>query len=397
MADYFPLISRAIKALPEGSTLEQREEIYERARNALGRQLSSVEPSLPAAHIERERAHLEDAVSRLEAQLAQDAADALNEELVHERDLVEAPVSNAETETEAPPEFLVHRGTRLQAPPDLQTATQDPSHDRPRRPRVPFAGEDEPVPVKTNTFGIVLAAGLPIMIGLAVAAYILRDDPNAFQRPARPTTSIKAPSSAAASQPQPLNPAPSLPPPEPVLPVAVRASLYEEDKANPQRRVEIRGAVIWRVEPDTGEQGSPASLRIRADIELPDEKLNAEFIVRRNTDPSFPASHTLSLRFIPVGDGAPTVKSVSLPEFREDLMQKGPVLQGGNVPVQDNEFLVALLNGEPVQSTNIDLLKKPGWLYFELRLADGRRSELVFEKGVAGERAFEEAFTAWGQ
>ena len=74
------------------------------------------------------------------------------------------------------------------------------------------------------------------------------------------------------------------------------------------------------------------------------------------------------------------IKSIALPEFRENPLAKGPVLQGVNATVQDNEFLVALFNGEPMQSTNIDLLKRPGWLDFELRFADGRRGELVFEK-----------------
>ena len=138
-------------------------------------------------------------------------------------------------------------------------------------------------------------------------------------------------------------------------------------------------------------------LRIKGEIELPDAGLNAEFIVRRNSDATFPASHTLNLRFIPVSKDAPTVKSVALPEFRDDPLVKGPALQGVNATVQDNEFLVALFNVEPVQSTNIELLKRPGWLDFELRFADGRRGELVFEKGAAGERAFRSAFASWGQ
>lgn len=379
MADYFPLISRAVEALPDRGTPEQRQAIYDRARDALGRQLRAAEPPLPEAHVERERHQLEDAVLRLEAELAQQAADAYN------------PV------VEEPQIRVAPGNMRLQAPPDLAHEPPAPASG-PRRPRVPFAGEEPVRPRRRNYVGMVLAAGLPIMIGIGIAAYILRDNPDnltKLARNARQTAAIvpaKIPTVG-----EDARPAAVTPPPEPAIPVAVRASFYEESPINPQQRIERRGAVVWRVEPDSVDPGAPGALRIKGEIEIPDLKLQIEFIIRRNTDTSLPASHTLNLRFIPVGEGAPTIKSISLPEFRDDPLQKGPILQGGNVPVQDNEFLVALLNGEPVQSTNIDLLKRPGWLSFELRFADGRRGELVFEKGVAGERAFDEAFRAWEQ
>lgn len=381
MADYFPLISRAVEALPNRGTPEQRQAIYDRARDALGRQLRAAEPPLPEAHVERERHQLEEAVLRLEAELAQQTADAYNP-------VIEPPARASEPNS-----------VRLQAPPE-RASEPPPAVEGPRRPRVPFAGEEPVRPRRRNYVGMALAAGLPIMIGIGVAAYILRDNPDTLTRLAR-TASVQQSAPVApgktASANEEARPATVTPPPEPAIPVAVRASLFEESAANPQQRIERRGAVVWRVEPDAVEQGAPSVPRIKGEIEIPDLKLQVEFIIRRNADPTFPASHTLNLRFIPVGDGAPTIKSISLPEFREDALQKGPILQGGNVPVQDNEFLVALLNGEPVQSTNIDLLKRPGWLFFELRFADGRRGELVFEKGVAGERAFDEAFRAWGQ
>ena len=389
MADYFPLIRRAIEALPEGGTSEQRQAIYERARDALMRQLRSVEPALPETHIERERLQLEDAVSRLEADIAQEAADELNPQ--------PEPPAPARRTAPAP----AAGGMRLQAPPDI--ANDDAAADATpgRRPRVPFAGSEPEPPKRRSFIGIIIAAGLPIIIGIAVAAYILRDPPDRFRttlQAAQGTTASSASEVANTSsrQTRPSPPAQPEIPPEPAIPVAVRASLYEENASNPQQRLERRGAVVWRVEPDSIE-GAPASQRIKGDIEIPDVGLNVEFIVRRNIDPTFPASHTLNLRFIPVSRDAPVIKSIALPEFRENPLAKGPVLQGVNATVQDNEFLVALFNGEPMQSTNIDLLKRPGWLDFELRFADGRRGELVFEKGVAGERAFAAAFASWGQ
>ena len=381
MADYFPLISRAVAALPNRGTPEQRHAIYDRARDALGRQLRAAEPPLADTHVERERHQLEEAVLRLEAELAQQAADAYNP-------LVDPPARSAPA-----------ANMRLQAPPDLPSEPPAQTNGS-RRPRVPFAGEEPVRPRRRNYVGMTLAAGLPIMIGLGVAAYILRDNPDSLAKLSRSANAAQSAVITASKSPaagEDTRPAVVATPTETVVPVAVRASFFEESLTNPQQRIERRGAVVWRVEPDTVEQGAPSLPRIKGEIEIPDLKLQIEFIIRRNTDTTFPASHTLNLKFIPLGELAPTIKSISLPEFRDDPLQKGPILQGGNVPVQDNEFLVALLNGEPVQSTNIDLLNRTGWLSFELRFADGRRGELVFEKGVAGERAFDDAFRAWGQ
>ena len=386
MADYFPLIRRAIEALPDGGTSDQRQAIYERARDALARQLRSVEPALPETHIERERMHLEDAVSRLEADLAQSAADELNPQ----------PEIAVDSRSRSPAPAAAN-GLRLQAPPDI--ANDDAMAGEAtvgRRPRVPFAGADPEPPKRRGYASIIIAAGLPILVGIAVAAYILRDNPDRFKITRAPVQTTAESPSPLSGEARPSSPAKVEPPPEPAIPVAVRASLYEENAANPQQRIERRGAVVWRVEPDSLE-GAPASQRIKAEIELPDVGLTVEFLMRRNTDSTFPASHTLNLRFIPVSRDAPVIKSIALPEFRENALSKGPVLQGVNATVQDNEFLVALLNGEPMQSINIDLLKKPGWLDFELRFADGRRGELVFEKGVAGERVFNAAFASWSQ
>src|SRR3954469_23944109 len=66
MADYYPLIARAVDGIPEG-TPESRRAVYERARTALMQQLRSLEPPLSEEDIERERLSLDDAITRVEA------------------------------------------------------------------------------------------------------------------------------------------------------------------------------------------------------------------------------------------------------------------------------------------------------------------------------------------
>src|SRR6266404_5373110 len=76
MADYYPLIARAIAGLDPSAPGESRRSLYERARAALIAQLRSVQPPLSESEITRERLSLEEAVRKVESEAAQRARDA---------------------------------------------------------------------------------------------------------------------------------------------------------------------------------------------------------------------------------------------------------------------------------------------------------------------------------
>ncbi|WP_018387642.1 hypothetical protein [Ancylobacter sp. FA202] len=67
MADYYPLIARAIGGLPD-KTGEARKAVYERARRALLAQLTAVDPPLSEPDVAREQQALETAIGRVEAE-----------------------------------------------------------------------------------------------------------------------------------------------------------------------------------------------------------------------------------------------------------------------------------------------------------------------------------------
>ena len=67
MADYYPLLARALDALPD-RTPALRKAVYDRARSALIGQLRSLDPPVPEADIELERKALDAAIGRLEAE-----------------------------------------------------------------------------------------------------------------------------------------------------------------------------------------------------------------------------------------------------------------------------------------------------------------------------------------
>ena len=72
MADYHPLIARAVAGLDK-NTGDGRRTIYERARTALVAQLRSVEPPLNETDITRERLALEEAIRKVETEAARKA------------------------------------------------------------------------------------------------------------------------------------------------------------------------------------------------------------------------------------------------------------------------------------------------------------------------------------
>jgi hypothetical protein len=69
MADYHPLIARAVAGLGE-NTAEARRSLYERARAALVAQLRGTTPPLSESDITRERLALEEAIRKVEAEQA---------------------------------------------------------------------------------------------------------------------------------------------------------------------------------------------------------------------------------------------------------------------------------------------------------------------------------------
>jgi hypothetical protein len=69
MADYYPLIARAVSGLDKNSG-ENRRALYDRARAALVSQLRGVQPALDETDITRERLALEEAIRKVEAEAA---------------------------------------------------------------------------------------------------------------------------------------------------------------------------------------------------------------------------------------------------------------------------------------------------------------------------------------
>jgi hypothetical protein len=182
-----------------------------------------------------------------------------------------------------------------------------------------------------------------------------------------------------------------------VAPVAQRVVLYDEDPADPKGKQYV-GSVVWRTEPIKAAAGQAADIAVRADIEIPDRKFKMTMSFRRNTDTSLPASHTAELTFILPSDFAGGgVSNVPGLLMKSNEQARGTPLAGLAVKVTDGFFLVGLSNVEADRARNIQLLKERSWFDVPLVYVNQRRAIIAIEKGPPGERAFNEAFAAWGE
>jgi hypothetical protein len=179
--------------------------------------------------------------------------------------------------------------------------------------------------------------------------------------------------------------------------VAQRVVLYEEEPNDPQGKRYV-GSAIWRTETVSPGPGRPPELAIRADVEIPERKLNMSFSIRRNTDQTLPASHTMEVMFnLPADFPAGGISNVPGVLMKQAEQTRGTPLAGLAVKVTNNFFLIGLSAVEADQARNTQLLKERGWFDIPIVYNNNRRAILAIEKGTPGERAFQEAFAAWKQ
>lgn len=432
MADYFPVLSRAVAGL-ESNTGENRRAVYERARAAIIRQLRGIEPPIAEEDIARERMQLEEAIRKVEAAHAP------------------APAAAPEPPRAAEPP--------VPSKPAAAPKAEDRSASRPAaradgRPIVRAAGERAETP-KTRRSGLLVALAVLAVIAIVVAGVAGReqivalfggasqpaavetantdapasapqtaskdeagkDSDRLLDEPA-PAPAPQAPSTDVARAPEPTAPAPEAEPaPAPQAPaapdaapaappaetraqpgplVAQRAILYEEG-SDQQSGEQTEGTVLWRTESVNAGQSQPLETAIRGDIDIPARKIKATITIRRNADATLPASHTIEVQFrLPENFANAGVANVPGILMKADEATRGAPVQGLSVRVTNGFFLIGLSNIENERTLNEQLLRDRGWLDIPILYDNGRRAVLTLEKGTPGTQAFADAFGAWG-
>ncbi len=179
--------------------------------------------------------------------------------------------------------------------------------------------------------------------------------------------------------------------------VAQRVVLYEEDPDNPKGKRYV-GTAIWTTEQVASGPGQPPDIAVRAEIEIPEPKITVQWSLRRNTDKALPASHTIEIVFsLPPDFPNGSVSNIPGVLMKQAEQTRGVPLAGLAVKVTDGFFLIGLSSAATDVKRNIQLLKERAWVDMPVVYSNGRRAIVAIEKGTPGERAFAEAFAAWGE
>jgi hypothetical protein len=179
-------------------------------------------------------------------------------------------------------------------------------------------------------------------------------------------------------------------------PVVSHAVLYTEDPGDPHGK-RYAGTVTWHLDPGAG-SGPNAAAAIKCDVEI-DKQMNATLSLRRNIDTEMPASHIMEVKFNWPDDaghssGVDTLKGVSMKAVES---ARGAPLSAMTAKVTPKFFMVALSASDVDLKRNVLLLKGKEWLDIPIVYNGGSRAVLAIEKGADGERAFKDAFAAWGE
>jgi hypothetical protein len=450
LADYTPLIARAVEGL-ERNTGENRRELYERARKALLAQLRGIDPPLDESEITQERLALEEAIRQVETdavkryretpahdqQAEQDDDDGFPEPPApQQRSLTDQALSGfrenvaeaeglggaaAQASEEArrvfppeepsPPELTPH-----EAHDTPETPPPPPDEDGWQAPPVPDHEDEQETYRPRRSYGrlIAVVVGIFVLAGIAAGGYWQRDkvvslaskavsvvtawrsSTPAPQRPAAPAQQQQQPKITDRVG-QPDKAAPNRPANAPTADVAQKVVLYEEDPGNPQGKRYV-GSAIWKTETVSPGPGLAPELAVRCDVEIPERRIRMTWSLRRNTDKALPASHTIEIMFtLPADFSEGGIQNVPGMLMKQNEQARGVPLAGLAVKVTNGFFLVGLNSSEVDVQRNIALLKERPWFDLPIVYNNNKRALLAIEKGIPGERAFEDAFKAWGQ
>ena len=439
MPDYTSILRRSISALPDPSP-EVREAVYQRARAALARQLTAVDPPLSTREIERQHHELEEAVARLEAELAPSPAEEARETGPVEPVAPPVPPSRGP----APRPGLTERlRAKEDERPDADDDVDDDDYDEEeeeeeRRSRLPLiAGVLLLVLVIGGAVAYGLAGGESLMSLLGISdsdPVEVVEAPPAEEPPAQPA---EAPAGEVATRPDrlaasdeappgenpgetetallpPADPEPPPPAEEPPAPpppgvseaepppaeeqtaalpppgqsiVAQRSIYYFQGKeGSPGQATE--GTVTWA---QISKDNAPA---IQATLRLAERDASAVVTISRNTDSTLPASHLVEIQFSGEFAASP-IQRVPALVLKQTEQARGEPLNGAAVPVTDELFWIALSDNEEQIARNLQLLRDGSWFDIPILFNDGTRALLTFEKGIPGDQVFETVMSAW--
>ena len=173
------------------------------------------------------------------------------------------------------------------------------------------------------------------------------------------------------------------------------ASLIEADPSDPKGKRYV-GSVIWRTEMVSAALGVAPELAVRADIEIPERRMTMTWSIRRNTDKTLPATHTIEMTFnLPADFSGGSIANVPAIVMKQSEEERGNKLVTRVAKVTNGFFLIGLSAVDADVQRDQQLLQDRPWFDIGIIYTNGNQAILALEKGESGNRAFAQAFAAW--
>lgn len=177
--------------------------------------------------------------------------------------------------------------------------------------------------------------------------------------------------------------------------VGQRAIFYEERTNATEGSAEL-GTIVWSLVQESPGGNQPAEPAIRAEAIIPGKDLQLRMTIRRNADQSLPASHILEMIFLtPEGFGGGGIDNILRVALKGSEQEAGSPLLGIPAKIADGFFLVALTDGKAEIDANLGLLRRQSWIDIPVVYKTGRRALITMEKGIPGDKVFQDAIAAW--
>jgi len=184
-------------------------------------------------------------------------------------------------------------------------------------------------------------------------------------------------------------------PAESVVKVGQKAIFYEERTSAVEGSAEP-GSIVWSLVEESPGGNLPAEPAIRAEATIPGKDLQLRMTIKRNADQTLPASHIIEMIFLtPEGFEGGGIENILRVAMKSSEQEAGNPLIGIPAKIADGFFLVALNDTKAEIDANLTLLRRQSWIDVPVVYKSGRRALLTMEKGVPGDKVFDEALKAW--
>lgn len=252
-----------------------------------------------------------------------------------------------------------------------------------------------PPPAAAPASGATPAAAAPPAAVTPPAAPAAETPPATAQAPA---------AEPAPATPAPATPAPATPPAAPAaapagadqqVAVGQRAIFYEERTSATDGSAQ-QGNTVWSIVQESPGADLPPEPAIRAEATIPGKDIQLRMTIRRNADTTLPASHIAELIFLTPADfEGGVIDNLLRMTFKETEEATGNPIVGSPAKIGDGFFLIALADGAQETDANMQLFRRMKWIDIPIVYRSGRRALMTLERGIPGDRVFEEALKAW--